>query len=201
MTGAAEVDTGQGNTFLPGAIAEHLTSVAGAFDQAHQTKVSAWIEAGACASAGTVVEPMSIWTKFPDARLFVYYASGCTAIESFYQSVRCPLQLLVLGDPLACPWGVLDRPTVEGPRRVRHGDNAVYEVRIESGDGRPFMTFLWLLDGHVRDGPRDGDARIELGTNDIQVGRHRLRGVGRTAGTFRRQAFAEIEVEIVEHGK
>jgi hypothetical protein len=197
MTGAADIDAGQGNAFLPGAIAEHLTSVAGAFDQPHQTKISAWIEAGACASAGTVVEPMSIWTKFPSARLFVYYASGCAAIESFYQSVRSPLQLFVAGDPLACPWGVLDRAAVEGPNRARRGEKAAFEVRIESGDGRPFVAFLWLLDGH----PMDGDARVELETKGLAAGRHTLRGIGRTAGIFRRQAFAEIEVEIVEGGQ
>jgi hypothetical protein len=194
MVGAAEVDCGQGNTFVPGAIAEHLTSLAAAFDQEPQTKVSAWISAGACASAGTVTEPMSIWTKFPEARLFVYYASGCTAIESFYQSVRSPLQLMVLGDPLACPWGVRDRAVLNGPRSVRRGDKAAFELAVESGDGRPFIAFLWLLDGR----PHDGDAMMRLDTAGLAGGRHVLRGIGRTAGILRRQAFAEIEVDILE---
>jgi hypothetical protein len=197
MVGAAEIDAAQGNTFLPGAIAEHLTSLAAAFDQDLQTKVCAWISDGACASAGTVAEPMSIWTKFPDARLFVYYASGCTAIESFYQSVRSPLQLTVLGDPLACPWGVRDRAVLSGPRSVRRGAKAAFELAIESGDARPFIAFLWLLDGR----PHDGEASMTLDTAGMAPGRQVLRGIGRTAGHLRRQAFAEAEVDITEESK
>ena len=30
--------------------------------------------------------------------------AGCTLIESLYQAVRCPLQLLPVGEPLASPW-------------------------------------------------------------------------------------------------
>lgn len=197
MTGASEVDPGRGNVFLPGSIGEHLTSLAAAFDSAHQTKVSAWIEAGACASAGTVCEPRSIWTKFPDARLFVYYASGCCAIESFYQSVRSPLQLMVVGDPLACPWGKRDVARVEGPARVRKGDRAAFSLRVESADARPFVAFLWLLDGH----PRGGGDRFDLDTAGLPAGHHTLRGIGRTAGTFRRQAFAEVDVEVLEDAR
>ena len=90
--------------FLPGCMAEHLTSFAAAFDYKTQTKISRWIAAGVTASAGAVCEPMSIWAKFPNARFYNHYASGCTVIESFYQSIRCPFQIMLVGDPLAAPW-------------------------------------------------------------------------------------------------
>jgi hypothetical protein len=48
-----------------------------------------------------VTEPKNTWTKFPHARFFVHYASGCSAMESFYQSILSPVQILLLGDPLS----------------------------------------------------------------------------------------------------
>ena len=104
MTGAAVVDPGRGNRFLPGSMAEHLTSAAANFRARYQTKLSVWIDAGAAASAGTVSEPFALWPKFPNARFFVHYASGRTMVESFFASIRCPLQILLVGDPLTRPW-------------------------------------------------------------------------------------------------
>ncbi|MCC7300554.1 MAG: hypothetical protein IT583_05700 [Verrucomicrobia bacterium] len=100
MTGAATVKPADFGTFAPGAMAEHMTSWSAEF-QKDQTKCTEWLKAGATVTAGMVTEPYNAWMKFPHARFFVHYASGCSAMESFYQSILSPVQVLLLGDPLS----------------------------------------------------------------------------------------------------
>ncbi|MFO1528213.1 MAG: TIGR03790 family protein [Kiritimatiellia bacterium] len=104
FTGAVRPDTRAVRTFAPGAIADHLTSFAGFFQESVQTKLTEWIRQGATASSGTVTEPYAIWTKFPHARIFVHQRAGLSIIESYYLSVASPLQLLIVGEPLASPF-------------------------------------------------------------------------------------------------
>ncbi|MFC1467940.1 TIGR03790 family protein, partial [Verrucomicrobiota bacterium] len=104
MTGQAHIVTEKIPTFVPGAMADHLTSFAATFDKNEQTKCSEWIRAGATATAGTVTEPYSIWWKFPHARFFTHYSHGCTILESFAQSILNPTQTLCLGEPFCRPW-------------------------------------------------------------------------------------------------
>lgn len=90
--------------FVPGAIAENLTSYGGVFDSDGQTKLTEFLHFGAAMSSGAVVEPYSLQPKFPEAMLYGFYAKGMSAIESFYLSVKSPYQLLIVGDPLAQPF-------------------------------------------------------------------------------------------------
>ncbi|QDT04523.1 hypothetical protein K227x_29150 [Rubripirellula lacrimiformis] len=87
--------------FVPGAIADNLTSLSGAFNTASQTKITELLHAGAALTNGAVAEPFSLQPKFTTAMSFGYYASGMTAIESFYMTIASPYQLLIVGDPLA----------------------------------------------------------------------------------------------------
>ena len=100
LTGAETVKPADFGTFAPGAFAEHMTSWSAEF-QKPQTKCTEWLKAGATVTAGMVTEPYANWAKFPHARFFVHYASGCSAMESFYQSILSPVQVLLLGDPLS----------------------------------------------------------------------------------------------------
>ena len=87
-----------------GAIAENLTSYGGVFNNTSQTKLTEFLLAGAAMSSGAVTEPFSLQFKFPTPMLYAYYARGLSAIESFFQSVASPYQLLIVGDPLAQPF-------------------------------------------------------------------------------------------------
>ena len=100
MTGAEKVTPSDFGTFAPGAMAEHFTSWSAEF-QKRQSKCTEWLEAGATVTAGMVTEPYNAWTKFPHARFYAHYASGCTAMESFYQALLSPVQVLLLGNPLS----------------------------------------------------------------------------------------------------
>ena len=103
MTGIANLGV-LNSTFLPGAYADHATSFAGTFDYPSQTKMSTWIGQGATATSGTICEPYAGSAKFPSAYTFLHQQKGLTMIESIYLSVQRPLQLLIIGEPLANPY-------------------------------------------------------------------------------------------------
>lgn len=92
--------------FVPGALADHLTSSGGVLDgSGGQTTVLDWIGAGATASHGTVSEPCARPEKFPHPQvLLLSCLYGASAIEAYWRSVACPQQSLFVGEPLAAPF-------------------------------------------------------------------------------------------------
>ena len=96
------------NTFVPGALADSLTSYAGYILEANsQTNLLAFLLAGAAGSYGTITEPCNYRAKFPDPLCYFYQARGFTLAESYYQSVLSPYQGLIVGEPLAAPFARL----------------------------------------------------------------------------------------------
>jgi uncharacterized protein (TIGR03790 family) len=107
FTGAARVEELPRIHFLPGAIADHLTSGGGVLEGGNQMSALAWIKQGATASYGSVSEPCSYPEKFPSTRvLFDHYTHGETALESYWKSVAMPGQGLFIGDPLSRAFSV-----------------------------------------------------------------------------------------------
>ncbi len=105
QTGLAQVDELDTLGFLPGALADHLTSFGGDLYGKSQMSALRWLDAGATASYGTVSEPCNYWQKFPNpAVLLNWYVSGATAIEAYWKSVAWPSQGLFVGEPLAAPY-------------------------------------------------------------------------------------------------
>jgi uncharacterized protein (TIGR03790 family) len=106
LTGLATVPQIASNRYLPGAAADHLTSLGGYLpDGAGQMPVTDWLQAGATASYGTVEEPCNYTEKFPQASVLVRrYRAGETLIEAYWKSVLRPGQGLFVGEPLARPW-------------------------------------------------------------------------------------------------
>ena len=105
-TGAANVAAIKTNTYVPGALADHLTSSGGDLFGKDQMSVLRWLEAGVTASYGTVTEPCAFKEKFPTASVLVRsYFRGNTALEAYTKSVRQPSQGIFVGDPLARPFG------------------------------------------------------------------------------------------------
>jgi uncharacterized protein (TIGR03790 family) len=105
LTGQAEVKHLDTINFLPGAIADHLTSAGGILDKPIQMQSTKWLEAGATGSYGAVTEPCNYWQKFPNAQVLLsHYLAGETLIESYWKSVAWPAQGLFIGEPLAAPY-------------------------------------------------------------------------------------------------
>ncbi|MCU0785102.1 MAG: TIGR03790 family protein [Verrucomicrobia bacterium] len=96
------------NTFVPGAMADSLTSYGGGlFDPGNtHTKLLAFLGAGASGSYGTVVEPCNYLAKFPDAKNYFYQSRGFSLAECYYMSVTNPYQGLLVGEPLAAPFAL-----------------------------------------------------------------------------------------------
>ena len=105
QTGLARVSKLDTLRFLPGALADHLTSYGGDLQGDKQMSSQRWLEAGATASYGTVSEPCNYWQKFPQPTVLLRrYLSGMTALEAYWGSVAWPAQGLFIGDPLAAPY-------------------------------------------------------------------------------------------------
>ncbi|GGX82375.1 TIGR03790 family protein [Massilia dura] len=105
QTGKAKVTGLETLQFLPGALADHLTSTGGDLLGEGQMSSLRWLQAGATASYGTVSEPCNFWQKFPNpAVLLRHYVAGSTAIEAYWRSVAWPAQGVFIGEPLAAPY-------------------------------------------------------------------------------------------------
>jgi len=103
--GAVHVPGLDTDRFLPGALADHLTSYGGVLVGGTQMSALRWLEAGATGSYGTVVEPCNFTAKFPNIGLLMrHYLAGETLIEAYWKSVAMPGQGLFIGEPLAAPY-------------------------------------------------------------------------------------------------
>lgn len=115
VTGTASLGmTIEGNTFVPGAIVDNLTSF-GALPQnfresgESQVSIARWVAMGVAGVHGTTDEPLN--NCFPSRAFLTDYVSGATLAEAFLG--RMPnvyWHNLVLGDPMAAPYA--DRPAV-----------------------------------------------------------------------------------------
>jgi uncharacterized protein (TIGR03790 family) len=107
FTGISQVSQLKSNRFLPGAIADHLTSFGGMLTDSHQMSSLRWLEAGTTGSYGTVVEPCNFPQKFPHPGVVMYYyLRGETLLQAYWKGVQQPGQGIFIGDPLARPFAV-----------------------------------------------------------------------------------------------
>lgn len=117
QTGLANVPGLETLKWVPGALADHLTSFGGLLHGGSgQMSILDWITSGATASYGTVSEPCAHPQKFPQPQvLLLNYLQGASAIEAYWRSVAWPQQGVFIGEPLAAPFA---RPR---PGRVSAG--------------------------------------------------------------------------------
>lgn len=106
LTGLSSVGNLSTLQFRPGALADTLTSTGGLLPGGNgQMPITAWLDAGATASYGTVEEPCNLTQKFSRASVLVdQYWRGATAIEAYWKAVQWPGQGLFVGEPLAQPF-------------------------------------------------------------------------------------------------
>lgn len=132
FTGLVEVPMLETLGFQPGALADHLTSTGGMLTDSSQMSSVRWLEAGATASYGTVIEPCSYPQKFPSPAVAMFhYALGATAIEAYWKSVAWPGQGIFIGEPLAKPFAPLLREISPGRYELTIFTPRAGRVRIE----------------------------------------------------------------------
>lgn len=106
FTGVKNVEALKTIRFVPGAIADHLTSAGGdLLGNSDQMSSLRWTEAGATASYGAVAEPCNYPQKFPYPGVVIsQYLTGETLIEAYWKSVAWPGEGVFIGEPLAAPF-------------------------------------------------------------------------------------------------
>ena len=162
VVGIANFDwAASGSTILPGAIVEHLTSHGGNFGTPGQTKLTAFLRAGAAGASGTVMEPLADHFKFPNPMIHLFYAKGCSLAEAFFQSVGTPYQLMVAGDGLARPFATFAEVVAEVPPSPWQGT-----VRIACAS----HTELWIDGRRVQAGQT-----LSVDTTALEDGYHDVR--------------------------
>jgi hypothetical protein len=92
-------------SYVPGAMADNLTSFSGyLFESVGHTTAMDFINKGATASYGTIIEPCAYPDKFPVAQNYFFQSRGFSIGECYYQSVTNPYQGIMVGEPLAAPF-------------------------------------------------------------------------------------------------
>ena len=145
-TGSMVVPKLDSNHYLPGAIADHLTSFGGQLTDSSQMSALRWLEAGVTGSYGTVVEPCAFIQKFPNPQiLLLHYLAGETLIEAYWKSVLMPGQGVFIGEPLARPYGAY-RLTHEGSRWYVGGPalelKSAYDIFAADKPDGPFKKVI-----------------------------------------------------------
>jgi uncharacterized protein (TIGR03790 family) len=103
-TGLTDFDL-PANAYVPGAIADNLTSFGGyLLENSGQSPLLAFLDAGATGSYGTVVEPCNYPQKFPNPLDYFYQARGFCLAEAYYQSIQNPYEGVMVGEPLSAPF-------------------------------------------------------------------------------------------------
>ena len=138
------------NSFLPGALAHHLTSYGGYLldPSGSQMTILNWLNWGPVGSYGTVVEPCAYTNKFPLARLHYWYARGFNLAECFFMAVQNPYQGVVVGDPLCSPYAIPPDMIISGIQPNQIISNAV-NVTVEGvgiSDNNPVGQIDLFLD-------------------------------------------------------
>jgi len=132
FTGLDKVKFINANNYVPGAIADHLTSTGGALFNGSQMSVLEWVESGVTGTYGTVVEPCNYTQKFPNPGIVMQrYLSGSSLVEAYWKSVKMPGQGLFIGEPLASPYkGCKYQLDAQGEYRydIREPDNLVERI-------------------------------------------------------------------------
>jgi hypothetical protein len=220
VTGTPDFDwPASGSRLLPGAICDNLTSFGAVFTPgAEQTPLSAFIRAGAAGACGTVIEPYvmlpngggnspaAFQPKFPHPAVQLHYVRGASLAEAFYQAVRSPQQLLVVGDPLCQPWAVI--PAVEivnaadsqplEPGATLTGTLEL-EPRASLPDGGIADRFELYVDG-VRVAQCGLGEQLPLDTTALADGHHDLRVVAIAATEIETQGRRIVPVTVSNHG-
>ena len=171
-----------GCKFVPGAIADNLTSTGGVFISASQTKLTEFLKFGAAGSSGTVVEPFALQAKFPHPMMHAHYVAGCSLAEAFYQSVHGPYQIILVGDPLCQPFVKRPKIAITSPAPMDEVSGTVkIELSREDSEVKTAGVEIFLNGMMIH---RAGNVNsINVDTSDLNDGFHELRvvAVGRDA--------------------
>jgi MYXO-CTERM domain-containing protein len=170
FTGTASIGAAiEGNTFVPGAIVDNLTSFGALPENFRETgeaqvSIARWVARGVTGVHGTTDEPLN--NCFPSRQLLTDYVSGATLGEAYFG--RMPFVYwhnLVLGDPMAAPYAErpevalavdgapVGGPTVESPIAL----GTPLSVAVSAPDDRAVSRIAVYVDGVLHEERLDVD--------------------------------------------
>ena len=125
-------------------------------------------------------------------------------LESFYQSIKCPLQITLVGDPLAQPWASKTGIEISKCEKGQGEGALTVAVKVAPARGSHYGKLMFLVDGRAVKpangaglGPgTSGTREAELRPVNMKKGRHTLRVVAYQTGLVRHQVFAEREFDF-----
>jgi hypothetical protein len=202
MTGAANPAIDAGDfTIWAGAFADHLTSWAGMFDNAAQTKMSRWVVKGASGSVGAVEEPCNYVGKFPRANLHTHYVQGMSLGEAYFRNAQfTPFQMLLYGDPLTRPFAKIPEVSVFGvPEDPVAGDLTLIPIGSTPNPAAGIDGYDLFVDGKVVDSIGFNQA-FNIDTTQFDDGFHEFRIVIYDNTPLRTAASVSHEIEIRNAG-
>lgn len=145
FTGVSTVANLSTNKFLPGAVADHLTSYGGMLTNSYQMSSLEWLKAGATGSYGTVVEPCNYTQKFPNPKVMMqHYLAGETLMESYWKSVAWPGEGVFIGEPLARPFSkvkIVKNTDGTWTANLPWVAAGTYDVMVTESSGVPFRLY------------------------------------------------------------
>ncbi|MEI7809648.1 MAG: TIGR03790 family protein, partial [Verrucomicrobiota bacterium] len=198
MMGAAAPEVPAGSYYLPGSIAESLTSWSGIMDNTGigQFRMSQHLGVGVAGTSGTVTEPYAIPSKFPGARIHAHYARGATMGEAFQFSVWQPYHLLIMGDALCRPGAIIPTVTLTN---LAEGDVVTGSRTLFPGASTTFSNglagFDLFLDGLPwQTAPTNGS--VTLNTTTLSDGGHELRVIAYENSAIRTQGDRVVNFRV-----
>lgn len=204
MMGTKQFDwAASASTIRPGAMCDNLTDLGAAFRLGTgQTPLTDYIRFGAAGASGVVAAPYDIYGEFPSPLMQVHYARGCTLAEAFYQSVNCPYQSLLVGDPLCRPWAKIPAVTLDGAApggEVTGLIELTPKLSAATLGGAP-DRFQFFVDGRRVGYARAGDS-FALDTTALADGHHELRVVAIENSAIETQGRAILPIVTANHGQ
>lgn len=184
-----------GSKFVPGAIADNLTSFGGVMNSTSQTKLTQLLIAGAAGSSGAVTEPYALQEKFPHPQMYVQYARGASLAEAFYLSVTGPYQLLIVGDPLCQPFANAPQPELATELKTYQSSDAL-TMNFKDGSKR-YADWLALPGPRAKQNAALAPVAISLLTDGInpRSGRIQDRVAVKLAGLT--PGYHELTIRLV----
>ncbi|MDZ7617504.1 MAG: TIGR03790 family protein, partial [Patescibacteria group bacterium] len=182
VVGRATTTLPNGSTYLPGSWADNLTSYGATWSDRGQSKSTLFIASGAAATAGSVVEPYAVASRFTNSSIYTFIADGSTQGEAFFKSVSRPDIQMLIGDLLGQPYadvpvvqitsGPLEGSTVSGMIALNAGGSLVSPA-IATG----IAQVEFYVDGRLVETVAAGNASFTLDTTLLSDGYHQLRVV------------------------
>jgi len=213
-----------GNTYLPGAYADHATSVAGILDHffTSQGPCAYWIHKGAYGTSGMTTEPYAIGRKFTHPNIHTHLRNGASLAEAAWESVAFTEEILFLGDPLMQPYATFPAVSISSPAADGVMVSNALTITASAAVGAlttpttmaPASLELNLdlaLDGHVvnigatnetiKVTRTNGGTGFVLDTTTLADGWHELRVIAYNNNPVRTQGEATRTLVVNNHGQ